>query len=180
VGERFVTDEQLEELVTQRLKDRQGIIDEVVTALKPELEGMRREISSANHVKRTLGRQLTGLTVLVKQSNAEMRTHAALPFHPQGADIVGDLSEESSKGLELIEQFGIAELSLEQKQALPEVLEEHVRMKQERRQVDRRERRKQAWLLVASQFVGAIAGALVAAASIVAYLHATTPQGVRP
>jgi len=180
VGERLVTDEQLEELVAQRIKDRQGIIDEVVTALKPELEGMRREISSANHVKRTLGRQLTGLTALVRQSNAELRTHSALPFHPQGADLVDDLSEESRKGLELIEQFGVAELSLEQKQALPEVLDEHVRMKQERRQGDRRERNKQAWLLVVSQFVGAIAGALVAAASIVAYLHATASQGVHP
>lgn len=173
VSERTYTDEELEELFDQRLKQRKDLITEAVGALRPELEGMRKEISSANHVKRTLGRQLTALSRLVQQTNAELGRHVVLPAHPGTAEAIARMEDVLDKGEALTEEFGVEQLSLEQKQALPGMLRDYVNDQVERKKLDRRDSRRRAWLQVASAFAGSVAGAIAATVSILTYLAKT-------
>lgn len=155
-GSRLVTDDQLEALVAKRLKERAEIISEAVTALKPELDRMSKQIQAANHVKRTIGKQITGLTALVKQTNSKLELHAVAPSH----EVIGATFQE----------LGINEMSLEQKQALGEMTEQHVRTRDSRVELDRRGGRRRSLLQLGLTFVATLAGALVAATTIAAFL----------
>ena len=174
----MVSEEDLEQLVAKRLKERKEIINEAVTALEPTLEGLRKEISAANHVKLPLGRQLTRVERLLRQTMAEVRAHADLPFHPAGSDTIETLTAEAQKGLELLEQFGVEDLSLEQKQALPEVLDEHVRNKQERAAGDRRASDRLNATHALSALMSAILTAIAMSGGLYVYLS-THPIGGR-
>lgn len=170
MGERTVTDEQLEALVNKRLAERKEAIAEVLSELQPTLDGMRREIANANHIKRTLGRQLTRVENLVTQTAAEVRTHAQLPFHPAGTETIQNLTTDAQQGIELLEQFGVENLSLEEKQALPSVLGGYVRDKKDRKTLERRQDRRIAlWLFIATG-AGSVFGGILAGVAVIAFL----------
>jgi hypothetical protein len=177
--ERIVTDEQLDVLVEQRMAERKKVVDEVVAALQPHLEGIRKEAASANHVKRTLGRQLASLERLVKQTNAELGRHVTLPAHPGTADVVQRMDDALERGEELTAQFGVDSLSLEQKQALPWLLKNYVNEQTERQAIDRRARRRSAVTQVVTTFLGTVFGAIAAIAAILTYLAQTPHAGGR-
>jgi hypothetical protein len=170
VNERIVSDEELEQLLAKRLAERKEIINEAVSALEPKLEQLRREISAANHIKGTLGRQLNRLERAVLQTNAELGKHVVLPSHPGEADTIARFEEALDKGEQLTAQFGVEALSLEQKQALPGMLQAYVTDQVDRQKLDRRrDRQMTVWLVVATAG-GSIAGAVLAAIAVVAYL----------
>lgn len=181
MAERVVTDEQLDELVEQRMAaamaERKKVVEEVVAALQPQLEGIRKEAASANHVKRTLGRQLASLERLVKQTNAELGKHVVLPSHPGTQDAIERITEVIEKGEEISEQFGIENLSLEQKQALPGMLRNYVSEGLERKKLDRRRDRRMTIWMVATTAAGSLAGAILAAIAVVAYLSSVHVGG---
>lgn len=58
------TQNQVEEIVFKRLKERQQV--ELLNGLKSQLEDMRDAIVNANHIKSTLGKQLEDLDRLVR------------------------------------------------------------------------------------------------------------------
>jgi hypothetical protein len=189
VAERLVTDEQLDDLVEQRmaaaLAERRKVAEEVVSMLQPELEGIRQEAHNANGIKRTLGRQLTrleraviNLATDVKQARAELKGHAELPFHTEGAETITRLTQQSQMGLELLEEFGVEDLSLDQKRALPEVLDEHVRNKQARAVGDRRASDRLNATHALSALVSAILTAIAMGGGLYVYLS-THPIGGR-
>lgn len=149
---RMVTDDQLEALVAKRLKERQEFINEAVTALKPELDRMSRQIQAANHVKRTIGKQIAGLSDLVRQTNTKIEVHAVAPSH--------EVIDATFKDL------GVDEMSLDQKQSLLEITADHVRTRDDRVVMDRRRIDRRAWLHLALTFVATLVGAAVAAVTI--------------
>jgi len=184
MAERVVTDEQLDDLVEQRmsvaLAERKKVVEEVVAALQPQLERIRREAASANHVKRTLGRQLSRLEGLVKQTNAELGRHVVLAAHPGTADTIERMTDALEKGEELTEQFGVGDLSLEQKKALPGMLKNYVNDQVDRQKLDRRNDRRLTFWLVMATAGGSLAGAVLAAIAVVAYLSAVHVGGATP
>lgn len=173
---RVVTEEELEVLVEQRLAERKKVVEEVVAALQPQLEGIRKEAASANHVKRTLGRQLSSLERLVKQTNAELGKHVVLPAHPGTQATIERMDEALDKGEQMAEQFGIENLSLEQKQALPGMLRNYVNEGIDRQKGDRRANRQAVWIQLASTVVASVAGAVVALAAILSLMANGTVQ----
>lgn len=170
MGERTVTDEQLEQLVSKRVAERKEVLAEVVAELEPALEAMRREIAGANHVKRTLGRQLARLTGLVEQTNAQLQAHIALPAHSGTQSQIDHIRQELDNGTQLAEEFGLDNTSLEERQALPEVLGEHVREKKERKTLDRRSDRRMTVYLVVATAAGSLFGGLLAAIALIAWI----------
>jgi len=175
-GQRVVTDEQLDDLVEQRMAERRKVVEEVVAALQPLLEGIRREASSANHVKRTLGRELANLTRQVKQTNAELGKHMVLAAHPGTAEVIDRMEDALDKGEQLTEQFGVDELSLEQKQALPGLLKEYVTDQLDRQKGDRRSTRRASLYQLVATTVASVAGAIVAIAAILSLVANGTVQ----
>lgn len=174
--ERYVTDEQLDVLVEQRMAERRKVVEEVVAALQPVLDGIRKEASSANHVKRTLGRELANLTRQVKQTNAELGKHVVMAAHPGTADAIDRMEEALDKGEQLTEQFGVEDLSLEQKQALPGLLREYVTDQVGRQKGDRRATQRAVWIQMISTVVASLAGAIVAVAAILSLIANGTVQ----
>ncbi len=174
--ERLVTDEQLDVLVEQRMSERRKVVEEVVTALQPLLEGIRKEASSANHVKRTLGRELASLTRQVKQTNAELGKHVVLAAHPGTAEVIDRMEEALDKGEQLTEQFGIEDLSLEQKQSLPGMLSAFITERVDRQKGDRRSTRRAGTYQLIATVVASVAGAVVAVAAILALVANGTVQ----
>lgn len=163
---RLVSEAELGALVAKRLKERQEIIGEAVISLKPELDRMTREISAANHIKRTLGKQISALERSVRQTNAKLDTHTSLAMHGGTAGVLGRLTET----VEVIGELGVNTLSQEQRKALPAVLEEHVRTREDKKDADRHERQRQNWMNVFATFASSVAGAVAAAAAILAWL----------
>jgi hypothetical protein len=176
MAERTVTDEQLDILVEQRMAERRKVAEEVVAILEPKLEGIWREAATANHVKRTLGRQLTNLERLVKQTNAELGKHVILSAHPGTADVIDRMEEALDKGEQLTEQFGVEDLSLEQKQALPGILREYVTDQVDRQKGDRRSSRRAGMYQLVATIVASVAGAVVAVAAILSLVANGTVQ----
>jgi hypothetical protein len=121
-------------------------------------------------VKRTLGRQLASLERLVKQTNAELGKHVILAAHPGTADTIDRMNDALDKGEEMTRQFGVEDLSLEQKQALPGMLKSYVNDQIDRKKLDRRNDRRLTWWLVISTAGGSLAGAVLAAIAVVAFL----------
>jgi len=176
MSERLVTDEQLDILVEQRMAERRKVAEEVVAILEPKLEGIRREAATANHVKRTLGRQLARLERLVTATNGQLIAHSAMAAHPGTAEVIGRMEEALEKGEDLAEQFGVQDLSLEQKQALPAVLKNAVNDQVDRQKGDRRAKGRAVWIQLASTVVASVAGAIVAAAAILSLIANGTVQ----
>lgn len=162
----MVSEEDLEQLVAKRLKERKEIINEAVGALRPELDAMRREISAANHVKRELGGQMKSLAREVRKTNIELLRHASLQSHSGTEAELASIRAELEEGNALIEEFGINELSAEQKRAFPSVLKSFVTSRDQDREDARKENRRQTWIHALSAFGAAIAGAVSAAIAL--------------
>jgi hypothetical protein len=169
---RMVSEDQLEALIAKRLKERQEIISEAVTALKPELDRMSREIASANHIKRTLGSQIRTLSRAVRTTNLELRQHSALRGHPGTEAEITEIKQELEQGEELMQQFGITDLSTEQRKAFPAVLKAFVVTSDEQLKQEADDRKRQAWIHVGSSFLSALLGAVAAATGFIAWLSA--------
>jgi len=170
---RMVSEAELEALVEKRLKERHGIINEALGALKPDLDRMVREIASANHIKRTLGRQIASLDRSIKKTALALDVHTQLAWHVGTTGILDRLS----KNAEVIGELGVNTLSQEQRKALPAVLEEHVHRREERREDDRKAQRRQVFIHLASSFLSALVTAIVVVTGFVAWLSA---RGVHP
>ncbi len=83
---------------------------------------------------------------------------------------VKETNGQVSQHSRLLDELGVAELSQTERAALPEVLVEHVQSKGERKQLERRnDRLLTLWLVVATAG-GSLAGAVLAAIAVVAYL----------
>ena len=166
-GRRMVSEAELEAIVAKRLKERADVIAEVKAALKPELEQMSDRIDDSNHVKQVMTSQirelkdelkgeLVELNAAVRLSQRRIEEHARLNAHP------GDPAVEAIKDL------GLPGLSLEEKKALPAVLEQHVRTQDDRAEIDRRHIDRRAWLHLVLTFGATLIGAAVGAVTIAA------------
>ena len=170
---RPVSDEEIERIVAKRLKERQEVVAEIAAAIKPELARMSKEISDANHIKRTLGRQIANLERMVLKTNIAIDTHAQLAWHAGTTGILDRLT----KSVEVVGELGVDALSQEQRKALPAVLEGYVRTREERKEEDGAEKRRQAWLQAVGAAGGALAGAIAAFIALIAYLSTHPPGG---
>jgi hypothetical protein len=171
----MVSEQELEQLIAKRLKERQEIINEAVGALRPELDRMSREIASANHIKQTLGKQVLELTREVRKTNLELTNHAALKAHPGTAADIAEIREELAEGEGIMQEFGIKDLSAEQRKAFPSVLKGFVVKREEERKEQQTELRRQAWIHVGSSFISALLGAATTAAAVIGWI-ATHPS----
>lgn len=104
------SDADIDRIVGKRLAEREQA--NIVDALSKELTSIRREIASANHVKRTLGKQLAELNDLV-------RAHVKQPMHPGTAERFLEL-EQSFQKAEV--EFGLENLTPEERAAFPTVV----------------------------------------------------------
>lgn len=150
----MVSEAELEAIVAKRVKERAEIISDALAALKPELDNMSDQIAAANHVKEELKGELEELNAAVTLSQRRMEEHARLTWHPAAQQLMAD--------------FNIAALSLEEKKALPEVLEEHVSQQRNRVKAERR----QVWIHLATSFLSAVVTAVVILTSFLAWLAA--------
>lgn len=104
------SDADVDRIVAKRLTEAQQA--NVVEALSKELTAIRREIASANHIKRTLGKQIAELATLV-------RGHLALPMHAGTAEKFTQLERNFQ---EAEQEFGLDNLTPEERAAFPTVV----------------------------------------------------------
>ena len=168
----MVSEQELEGLIAKRLKERQEIINEAVNALKPELKAMRDEIAAANHVKQTLGRDINRLSREVRATNRELTQHVALAGHPGTEAAVAEIKEEMDKGEELMQDFGINDMSAEQRRAFPVVLKTFVNAGEQSKKQDRMAERRRVWIQLLTSFVSAVVTAVVVISAFLAWLAA--------
>lgn len=168
----MVSEAELEQLIAKRLKERQEIISEAVTALKPHLDRMSDEIASANHIKQTLGRDINRLSREVRATNRGLAEHVALPGHPGTHAIVLEIQKDLERGEDLMDEFGISDLSAEQRAAFPSVLKAFVVTSAEQKKAERQAERRQVWIHLATSFMSALVTAIVVITGFVAWLAA--------
>ena len=167
---RMVSEQELESLISKRLKERQEIINEAVKALRPELAAMREEIAAANHIKQTLGRDINRLSREVRATNRQLTQHAALPGHPGTEAAVAQIKEEMEKGEDLMEEFGISDMSTEQRRAFPVVLKTFITAGEQAKKQDRMSERRQVWIHLAASFMSALVTAIVVISAFLAWI----------
>lgn len=100
----------VEKIVAKRLEERQQA--DIVAGLSKELNAIRREIGSANHLKREFGKQLADLNALV-------RAHVAQPMHTGTAEKFAEMEREFGKAEE---EFGLDNLTPDERAAFPVVI----------------------------------------------------------
>jgi septal ring factor EnvC (AmiA/AmiB activator) len=167
---RTFSEAEVEHLVAKRLKERQEIIAETVSALKPHLERMSDEIASANHIKQTLGRDINRLSREVRATNRQLTQHMALAGHPGTITEIGEIKEDLERSEELMHELGVNDLSADQRRVFPAVLKSYVMTGEEQQKADRRSARRQVWIHLATSFLSALVTAIVVVSGFIAWL----------
>ncbi len=161
---------EVEAELERRLKKQKEVVADAVESLRPELREMSERIQDSNHVKAELkeefGSQLRQTNLSLKTLTDEVRaTNSRLEAHAGQRTHAGVAS--------LITEFGVDNMSLEQKQALAGVLGAAVRDGQGAA-------RRAAWIGFSTQVVSAVAGAVVALAAVLALMANGTIQVHHP
>lgn len=158
-GEELFTRDQLEMIFSRRKQEHRQLLEEakdaVIGALKPQLEGMRRDIQTSNHLKAEFGEQLRTLTTEVRQTNTKLDIHIGRRAHDREEQLLVDL--------------GVDTLSLEEKKAFPDVLRSAV-------DADKTVAHRAIWIPLATNIASAIAGSIVAVAAVLALIANGTIQ----
>ncbi len=157
---RTYTEDELEQEISRRGEAQKDLIADVINALTPKLEGLRGEIHAANGLKRAFGGKLTRLTNAVEATNKSLQTHVSLEGHPGTTAKFLQVDRRLDEFDDLGEEFGIADLSREQKQAVPAVLKAFLVSRQQRREEDRLQRRRDPYWLIGATLIGSLAGAV--------------------
>lgn len=113
MGSGTYSNEEIDEVVAKRLAERKEIINQAVAALQPTLEAMRREIAGANHVKRSIGRQVTRLAKATEETNRQLQAHISL---------VSEMQQKLVRIEREVDEFGLPRMTIEERAAAPEML----------------------------------------------------------
>lgn len=144
----------VDRIVAKRVAEQQR--ESVVAELSKELSAIRKEISSANHIKRTIGKELARVATLIEN-------HIKLPMHPGTAERFTEFDQAE-------EQFGLDQLTPDERAAFPVVVRT-VLASQQRLKERRAEEKDQAD--ATTRFWQMVAGVAAASAVIVSLLSAT-------
>ena len=164
--EKLYTRAELEETIARRLGERREIVAQAVEAITPKLEEMRREIISANHIKSTLGRQLSRLTRLVEESQRTLGAHIALAHHSGTGEVLHVLRDDVNSLLELRDETGADTLTKEERAVVPAIVKGFLATKEQRVEQERQDRHRLLMVTILTSVIGALAGAITAGATV--------------
>jgi len=137
------TQAELEEIFRRRMRDQDDLIGKVAErAVGKLLDVIKPEFELVN-------RRIGELTEQVKKTNGQVSRHGRY-----------------------FENLGVPEMSLDEQQALPEVVDDHLRLKQNRKEHDHLERRRIVRDQALTTFISTAAGIVVAGGALVGILHA--------
>lgn len=99
---------------------------EIIELLRPEFNAIRLEIGESNHIKTLMERELAAIKQGIVDTNTALNHHALLAGHPGTIRTFDRYDKLIEQGEASAKAFGIADLSLEEKQAFPRLLREAV------------------------------------------------------